>query len=156
MSELARFRNQFIGFIFQSFFLTPRLTVLENVCQPLVFRGVSLKVRIAAARNVIDRVGLNDKTHQMPNELSGGQRQRVAIARALVGNPKIILADEPTGNLDTVTASSIIDLLEQLHRDGATIVIVTHDEKIANHAQRIVKLQDGQIESDTFFPVMTR
>ncbi len=147
-SELAEVRNKQIGFVFQTFNLLPRLTALENVALPLVYAGLPKEERLKKARAALEAVGLGDRMLHKPNELSGGQRQRVAIARALVNNPAIILADEPTGNLDTKTSHEIMALFEQLHRAGNTIVLVTHEADIAQHAYRIVRLRDGLVESD--------
>ena len=147
-SELAEVRNKEIGFVFQTFNLLPRLSALENVALPLVYAGMSRTQRLKRAEEVIDAVGLTDRMDHKPNELSGGQRQRVAIARALVNNPSIILADEPTGNLDTKTSYEIMDILENIHKAGNTIILVTHEQDIAEHAHRIVRLRDGLIESD--------
>ncbi len=147
-SELAEVRNKEIGFVFQTFNLLPRLSALENVALPLVYAGMSRTQRLKRAEEVIDAVGLTDRMDHKPNELSGGQRQRVAIARALVNNPSIILADEPTGNLDTKTSYEIMDILESIHKAGNTIILVTHEQDIAEHAHRIVRLRDGLIESD--------
>lgn len=148
-NELAEIRNKEIGFIFQTFNLLARNTALDNVALPLVYAGVSKKERTAKAEVSLTSVGLGDRMEHKPNELSGGQRQRVAIARALVNNPSIILADEPTGNLDTKTSHEIMDLLEKIHENGNTVIIVTHEEDIAKRAKRIVRLRDGVIESDT-------
>ena len=147
-NELAETRNKEIGFIFQTFNLLPRYTAFENVMLPLVYAGMPTKERVEKATKVIDSVGLSDRSHHKPNELSGGQRQRVAVARALVNNPSIILADEPTGNLDTKTSIEIMGLFEEIYKQGNTIVVVTHEEDIARHARRIVRLRDGIIESD--------
>jgi putative ABC transport system ATP-binding protein len=147
--ELAHVRNQEIGFIFQSFHLLPRASALDNVAQPLIYRGVSLRERIALAGQALQRVGLGSRMHHRPNELSGGQRQRVAIARALVGNPSILLADEPTGNLDSATSREILGLIHELHEGGQTVVVVTHEPEIAEECQRIVRLRDGQVVSDS-------
>lgn len=148
-NELAEIRNKQIGFIFQTFNLLPRATTLENVALPLVYAGLPKADREKRAMLVLEQVGLGNRVTHKPNELSGGQRQRVAIARALVNNPAIILADEPTGNLDTKTSIEIMGLLEEIHNNGNTIIVVTHEEDIAMHAHRIVRLRDGLVESDT-------
>ncbi|HVU58007.1 MAG TPA: ABC transporter ATP-binding protein [Puia sp.] len=145
---LADVRNIEIGFVFQQFNLLPRLTALENVALPLVYAGTSKKERQERAMEVLEKVSLTDRSHHKPNELSGGQCQRVAIARALVNNPSLILADEPTGNLDTKTSIEIMDIFTQIQSAGNTVVLVTHEEDIANYARRIVRLRDGVIESD--------
>lgn len=147
-NDLAEVRNKEIGFVFQQFNLLPRLTAAENVALPLVYAGMSRKLRTDKAMQVLDMVNLTDRSHHKPNELSGGQCQRVAIARALVNDPSIILADEPTGNLDTKTSYEIMEIFNKIHSNGNTIVLVTHEEDIANHAHRIVRLRDGMIESD--------
>lgn len=147
--SLADVRNQEIGFVFQQFNLLPRLTALENVALPLVYAGVAKKERTRRAKDVLEMVRLSDRSHHKPNELSGGQNQRVAIARALINNPSIILADEPTGNLDSVTSGEIMDIFGQIHTAGNTVVLVTHEEDIAAHAKRIIRLKDGVIETDT-------
>ncbi|HET6994799.1 MAG TPA: ABC transporter ATP-binding protein [Chitinophagaceae bacterium] len=147
-NALAEVRNKEIGFVFQQFNLLPRLTALENVALPLVYAGMSRKLRNERALHVLDLVNLSDRSHHKPNELSGGQSQRVAIARALVNDPSIILADEPTGNLDTKTSYEIMDIFGKIHSEGNTVVLVTHEEDIAKHARRIVRLRDGIIESD--------
>lgn len=147
-NALAEVRNKEIGFVFQQFNLLPRLTALENVALPLVYAGMSRKLRTEKAKHVLNLVNLSDRSHHKPNELSGGQSQRVAIARALVNDPSIILADEPTGNLDTKTSYEIMEIFNKIHEGGNTIVLVTHEEDIANHAHRIVRLRDGVIESD--------
>ncbi len=148
-NALAEVRNKEIGFVFQQFNLLPRLTALENVALPLVYAGIPKKQRNEKAMHVLDLVNLTDRSHHRPNELSGGQSQRVAIARALVNDPAIILADEPTGNLDTKTSHEIMDIFGNIHQRGNTVVLVTHEEDIANHALRVVRLRDGVIESDT-------
>ena len=147
-NDLAEVRNKEIGFVFQTFNLLPRLTALDNVALPLVYGGIPKAKRIAKAKETLDAVGLGDRIHHKPNELSGGQRQRVAIARALVNDPSIILADEPTGNLDTKTSIEIMIILEKIHDLGNTIILVTHEPDIAEHAHRIVRLRDGFVESD--------
>jgi putative ABC transport system ATP-binding protein len=146
--ELAEVRNKEIGFVFQSFNLLPRSTSLDNVALPLVYAGFSKEQRVKRATEVLEQVGLGGRIMHKPNELSGGQRQRVAIARALVNNPAIILADEPTGNLDSKTSVEIMALLEEIHKNGNTIILVTHEEDIAQHAHRIVRLKDGIVERD--------
>ncbi len=146
--DLARVRNKEIGFIFQTFNLLPRLTALENVALPMVYAGMSKSERTERAEQVMGMVGLKDRMTHKPNELSGGQRQRVAIARALVNNPSIILADEPTGNLDTKTSYEIMAIMEEISSHGNTVIIVTHEEDIAKHAKRIMRLRDGLIETD--------
>jgi len=147
-NQLAEVRNKEIGFIFQTFNLLPRYTALENVALPLVYAGLSKTDRIAKAKKALEQVGLADRMKHKPNELSGGQRQRVAIARALVNDPSILLADEPTGNLDSKTSLEIMNLFHELHSKGNTIIIVTHEEDIAKHTGRIVRLRDGMIETD--------
>lgn len=147
-NKLAEIRNKEIGFVFQQFNLLPRLTALENVALPLVYAGMGKRIRTEKAKHVMDLVNLTDRAHHKPNELSGGQCQRVAIARALVNTPSIILADEPTGNLDTKTSYEIMEIFDKIHSAGNTIVLVTHETDIANHARRIVRLRDGLIESD--------
>ncbi len=146
--DLAEVRNKQIGFVFQTFNLMPRLSALENVALPLVYAGIGKEDRLAKARKTLEAVGLGDRVNHKPNELSGGQRQRVAVARALVNDPAIILADEPTGNLDTKTSYEIMGLFEQIHQAGNTVILVTHEHDIAQHAHRIVRLRDGLIESD--------
>lgn len=147
--ELARVRNKEIGFVFQTFNLLPRLSALENVALPMIYAGMAKAERNAKAEQVMDMVGLKDRMHHKPNELSGGQRQRVAIARALVNNPSIILADEPTGNLDTKTSYEIMNIFQEINANGNTVILVTHEEDIAKHARRIIRLRDGLVESDT-------
>ena len=146
--ELALVRNAEIGFIFQSFHLLPRATALENVAQPLIYRGIGHKERSRMAAEALAHVGLGDRLHHRPNELSGGQRQRVAIARALVGKPAILLADEPTGNLDSSTSIEILALIKDVHRSGQTVVMVTHEPEIAAQCHRVVRLHDGRVISD--------
>jgi len=148
-AELAEVRNREIGFVFQTFNLLPRTDCLSNVELPLIYSGMKTAERHRRAKETLQRVGLGDRIDHRPNELSGGQRQRVAIARALVNNPSILLADEPTGNLDTKTGSEIMMLFEELYRAGNTILVVTHEQEIADHARRVIWLRDGQIESDT-------
>lgn len=147
--ELAEVRNKEIGFVFQTFNLLPRSTALDNVALPLVYAGFNQTQRRARAQTVLETVGLGNRINHKPNELSGGQRQRVAVARALINNPSIILADEPTGNLDTKTSLEIMGLLEEIHANGNTIILVTHEEDIAQYAHRIVRMRDGLIEEDT-------
>jgi len=151
-NHLAEIRNREIGFVFQTFNLLPRSTALENVMLPLIYSGVSKSKRIERASRVLEEVKLSDRMTHKPNELSGGQRQRVAMARALVNNPAIILADEPTGNLDSKTSIEILGLLEEIHRMGNTVIVVTHEEDIAQHAHRIIRLTDGEISSDELNP----
>ncbi|HEY4873935.1 MAG TPA: ABC transporter ATP-binding protein [Puia sp.] len=147
-NDLADVRNQEIGFVFQQFNLMPRLTAVENVALPLVYAGISRKQRIEIAMSVLEKVSLTDRSHHKPNELSGGQCQRVAIARALVNNPSIILADEPTGNLDSKTSIEIMDIFGAIQSAGNTVVLVTHEEDISKYAHRVIRLRDGVIESD--------
>ena len=146
--DLAEIRNKEIGFIFQTFNLLPRLTALENVFLPLVYAGYNSEDRKIKAQNVLEKVGLGDRIDHRPNQLSGGQRQRVAVARALVNDPSIILADEPTGNLDSKTSLDIMRLFEEIHEMGNTLIVVTHEEEVASHAHRILRLRDGLVESD--------
>jgi putative ABC transport system ATP-binding protein len=147
-NELAEIRNKEIGFIFQTFNLLPRSTALENVMLPLIYAGFNKTKRTKRAEEVLEDVSLSDRIQHKPNELSGGERQRVAVARALVNHPSIILADEPTGNLDSKTSIEIMGLLEEIHKAGNTILVVTHEETIARHAHRIIRLIDGMVESD--------
>ncbi|NLN24288.1 MAG: ABC transporter ATP-binding protein [Bacteroidetes bacterium] len=147
--ELAEIRNKEIGFVFQTFNLLPRTTALENVALPMIYAGYSKKDRLERAKEVLMSVGLGDRMDHKPNQLSGGQRQRVAVGRALVNNPSIILADEPTGNLDSKTSVEIMNLFNKIHAAGNTVIFVTHEEEIAENAHRIIRLRDGMIESDT-------
>jgi putative ABC transport system ATP-binding protein len=148
-NQLAKVRNKEIGFVFQTFNLLPRSDALHNVELPLIYAGVSSADRKQLARAALDHVGLGDRIHHKPNEMSGGQRQRVAVARALVNKPSILLADEPTGNLDSKTGDEIMVLFRELHQKGNTIILVTHEEYIAEHARRIIRIRDGMVESDT-------
>ncbi|ADQ41823.1 ABC transporter related protein [Caldicellulosiruptor kronotskyensis 2002] len=148
-NQLAEIRNSKIGFVFQQFNLIPQLTALENVELPLIYQGVSASKRHKLAKEALEKVGLGDRLHHRPRQLSGGQQQRVAIARALVTSPSIILADEPTGNLDSKSGSEIMQIFKQLHSQGSTIVLITHDNNIASQAKRIVRIHDGQIVEDT-------
>jgi putative ABC transport system ATP-binding protein len=147
-NDLANVRNSEIGFVFQQFNLLPRLTAAENVALPLVYAGVPKKQRMERAMEVLKSVDLEDRSHHKPNEMSGGQNQRVAIARALVNNPAIILADEPTGNLDSKTSYEIMSIFSKIHESGNTVILVTHEEDISHYAHRIIRLRDGQIETD--------
>ncbi len=147
--QLARIRNKAIGFVFQTFNLLPRMTALANVEVPLIYSGMKRKVRSERARATLETVGLGDRMLHRPSEMSGGQRQRVAIARALVSNPSILLADEPTGNLDSTTGAEIMKLFDSLHEQGNTLIVVTHEQHIADHARRIVRLSDGNVVADT-------
>ena len=147
-NDLAEVRNKEIGFVFQQFNLLPRLTAAENVALPLVYSGIGKNERMERAMAVLDKVKLDDRSHHKPNELSGGQCQRVAIARALINNPSIILADEPTGNLDSKTSYEIMDILGKIQADGNTVILVTHEEDISTFAHRIIRLKDGQVETD--------
>ncbi|GAA4107376.1 ABC transporter ATP-binding protein [Aquimarina addita] len=146
--QLADIRNKEIGFVFQTFNLLPRTTALDNVALPMVYAGVSKKDRTARAEQVLTDVGLEDRMDHKPNQLSGGQRQRVAVGRALINKPSIILADEPTGNLDSKTSLEIMQLLDEIHAAGNTVIVVTHEEEVAEHAHRVIRLRDGIIESD--------
>jgi putative ABC transport system ATP-binding protein len=147
-NALARIRNREIGFIFQNFNLLGRSDALHNVMQPLIYRGIAMAERRRMATEALSQVGLADRLHHLPNQLSGGQRQRVAIARALVGKPSILLADEPTGNLDSSTARDVMAMFDELHKEGNTIIVVTHDQDIANHCRRVVRIKDGKILDD--------
>ena len=151
-NSLAEIRNKEIGFVFQTFNLLPRYTALENVMLPLIYAGVPKHERMEIARTVLESVGLADRMDHRPNELSGGQRQRVAVARALVNKPSIILADEPTGNLDSKSSAEIMSLFDEIYRKGNTVIVVTHEEDIARHAKRIIRLMDGQVAADTVNP----
>jgi len=146
VNAMARVRNRTIGFVFQRFHLLPRASALQNVAMPLRFAGVKTAERNRRATELLEKVGLNDRIHHLPSELSGGQQQRVAIARALANNPKLLLADEPTGNLDSVSGAAIIELLEELHKEGTTIVVVTHDEQLAGRTPRVIRMLDGSIQ----------
>lgn len=146
--ELAEIRNKEIGFVFQTFNLLPRTTALDNVALPMIYAGITKKDRVARAEQVLTDVGLADRMDHRPNQLSGGQRQRVAVGRALVNSPSIILADEPTGNLDSKTSVEIMSLFDEIHAQGNTVILVTHEEEIAEHAHRIIRLRDGMVESD--------
>jgi putative ABC transport system ATP-binding protein len=146
--ELARVRNRFFGFVFQSFSLLPRLTALDNVALPLIYANIGRQDRISKARAILDKTGLGDRMSHRPNEMSGGECQRVAIARALINDPKVIFADEPTGNLDSKTGAEIMEIFDQLVDEGNTVVMVTHDASVAAHARRIIKLKDGMIEHE--------
>lgn len=148
-NELAKIRNQEIGFIFQNFNLLPRATAIQNVMQPLIYQGLSKSKRLKLASDALEKVGLNDRMKHLPNQLSGGQRQRVATARALVTKPSILLADEPTGNLDSNTTKEIMALFEELHGSGQTLIIVTHEQEIADRCERVITLKDGCLLSDT-------
>ena len=143
---LAGIRNKEIGFIFQTFNLLPRYTALENVALPMIYAGIPKRERVARATEVLEKVGLGDRVTHKPNELSGGQRQRVAVARALVMNPSIIFADEPTGNLDSKTSEGIMQLFDEIHQDGNTLIVVTHEEEVAARAQKIIRLRDGKLD----------
>lgn len=154
-AELAKARNREIGFVFQSFNLLSRASALKNVMQPLVYRGIPSTERKRIASEALGNVGLGDRVDSRPNQMSGGQRQRVAIARALVGNPAILLADEPTGNLDSKTSQEIMALIDQLHQQGQTIIMVTHEPDIASHCERVIRLEDGKVESDEHQEMVT-
>jgi putative ABC transport system ATP-binding protein len=154
-NDLAEVRNREIGFVFQQFNLLPRLTAAENVALPLVYAGIPRKIRNEKALHVLDMVGLADRSHHKPNEMSGGQNQRTAIARALVNDPSIILADEPTGNLDSKTSYEIMEIFGQIHSTGNTVILVTHEEDIAHYAHRVVRLRDGLVETDRKTPPVT-
>jgi putative ABC transport system ATP-binding protein len=145
--ELAKIRNEFFGFVFQSFSLLPRLSALDNVALPLLYTGVNRQARVKRAEDILTKTGLSDRMYHRPNEMSGGECQRVAIARALINNPKVIFADEPTGNLDSRTGAEIMELFDQLVEEGNTVVMVTHDSNVAAHARKVVKLKDGLIET---------
>ena len=147
--ELASVRNRKIGFVFQNFYLMPRMSALDNVAQPLIYRGIAPPRRREFAAEALRRVGLGDRTRHRPNQMSGGQRQRVAVARALVGRPELLLADEPTGNLDSRTAAEILELFATLHADGQTLIIVTHDPAVAACCRRTIRLHDGRVAEDT-------
>lgn len=147
-NELAGIRNKYIGFVFQTFNLMPRMTALENVALPLVYAGMSADQRKERATMMLEAVGLKERMHHKPNELSGGQKQRVAVARALVNDPSVILADEPTGNLDSKTSYEIMQLFEEIHANGNTVVLVTHEEDISKHAHRVIRLRDGEVAGD--------
>ncbi len=155
-NELAKVRNQEIGFIFQSFHLLPRMSVLHNVMQPLVYRGIPSAERVKMATQALDKVGLSHRIGHRPNQLSGGQRQRVAVARALVGNPSILLADEPTGNLDSKTSEEIMALFDELHQQGQTVIVVTHEPDIAAHCHRTIRVSDGKIVQDSINPARVK
>jgi len=146
--ELAKVRNTFFGFVFQSFSLLPRLTATENVALPLIYSAVNKKERVIKARKILENIGLGDRMNHRPNEMSGGECQRVAIARALINDPKVIFADEPTGNLDSKTGAEIMEIFDRLVEEGNTVVMVTHDSNVASHAKKIVRLKDGMIEDE--------
>jgi putative ABC transport system ATP-binding protein len=151
-NALAHIRNREIGFIFQNFNLLGRSDALHNVMQPLIYRGIPMAERRRMATEALSQVGLSERLHHLPNQLSGGQRQRVAIARALVGRPSILLADEPTGNLDSSTARDVMAMFDELHKSGNTIIVVTHDQDIANHCRRVIRIKDGKVLADAINP----
>lgn len=155
-NQLAEIRNQYIGFIFQSFNLLPKLTALENVCLPLIYRGIPVKQRLAKAKAALESVGLADRMHHLPAELSGGQQQRAAIARVLAGNPPLILGDEPTGNLDSRSGQEVMELFQNLNKQGITIILVTHDEEIGRQTKRIIRFKDGKMQNDEIIKAVNK